>query len=130
MKLFASTKKLIDKTKNEENVPSLEVVEVALVQFNLVDNQYQQKSEVLYTFTSNKSYAYLLNVEPSNFLFLKTYNAEFDEIIKTTTDQNGRPLEIAEKVDLTLLITNRTDTLLYRTKSKKICQRIWIFDIC
>ena len=81
MKLFASTKKLIDKTKNEENVPSLEVVEVALVQFNLVDNQYQQKSEVLYTFTSNKSYAYLLNVEPSNFLFLKTYNAEFDEII-------------------------------------------------
>ena len=121
MKLFASTKKLIDKTKNEENVPSLEVVEMV--------NQYQQKSEVLYTFTSNKSYAYLLNVEPSNFLFLKTYNAEFDEIIKTITDQNGRPLEIAEKVDLTLLITNRTDTLLYRTKTKKICQRMWIFDI-
>ena len=43
-------------------MPSLEVAEIVLVQCNLVDNQYQQKSEVLYTFTSNKSYAYLLNV--------------------------------------------------------------------
>ena len=63
MKLFGSTKKLIDKTKNGEKVLSLEVVEVVLVQCNLVDNQYQQKSAVLYTFTPNKSYAYLLNVE-------------------------------------------------------------------
>ena len=38
-----------------------------------VDNQYQQKSEVLYTFSPNKFYAYLLNVEPSNSVFLKTY---------------------------------------------------------
>ena len=59
MKLFDSTKKLIGKTKNGENVPTLEVLEASLVRCNLVDNQYQQKSEVLYTFTSNKSYAYL-----------------------------------------------------------------------
>ena len=39
MKLFGSTKKLIDETKNKENVPSLEVVGVFLVQ-RLVDNQY------------------------------------------------------------------------------------------
>ena len=57
-------KKLIDKTKNGKNRPKLEVVEVVLVQCNLVDNQYQQKSEVSYIFTPNKSYAYLLNVEP------------------------------------------------------------------
>ena len=44
MKLFDSTKKLIDKTKNREYVLSLEVVEVVSVQCNLVDNQYQQKS--------------------------------------------------------------------------------------
>ena len=56
----------MDKTKNRENVPNLEVVEVVLVQCNLVDKQYQQKSEVLYTFISNKSFDYLLNVEPSN----------------------------------------------------------------
>ena len=96
--------KINRKTKNGEKLPNLEVVEVVLVQCNLVDNQYQQKSEVLYTFTPNKSYAYLLNVEPSNLVFLKTYNTEFDEIIITFTDQNGRPLEIEDKVNLTLLI--------------------------
>ena len=52
-KLFGSTKNLIDKTKNGENMTSLEVIEIVLVQCNLVDNQYQQKSEVLYTFMPN-----------------------------------------------------------------------------
>ena len=84
----------------EKTYQILEVVEVALVQCNLVLNQYQQKSEVLYTFPSNKSYAYLLNVEPSNLMFLKTYNTEVDEIIITFTDQNGRPLEMEDKVNL------------------------------
>ena len=60
-------------------MPRLEVVEMFLVQCNLEDNQYQQVFEVLYTFTSNKIYAYLLNVEPSNLVFLRTYNTEFDE---------------------------------------------------
>ena len=46
------------------------MVDVNLAQCNLVDNQYQQKFEVLYTFTPNKSYAYLLNVNPSNLVFL------------------------------------------------------------
>ena len=78
MKLFGSTKKLIDKTKNRENVASLEVTQVVLVQCNLVDSQYQQNYEVLHTFTHNESYAYLLNVEPSNLVFLKTYNTSFD----------------------------------------------------
>ena len=57
---------------------SLQVVEVFLVQCNLVDDQYQQKSKVVYDFTPNKSYAYLLNVEPSNLVFLKTFNTVFD----------------------------------------------------
>ena len=106
-KLFGpkiSPKKLIDKTKNEENLPGLEEDVRVLVQCNLVDNQYQQKSEALYIFTSNKSYAYLLNVEPSNLVFLKTYNTEFDQIIITFTDQNGRPLEIEDKANFTFLI--------------------------
>ena len=104
IKLFCSTEKLIDKTKNWENVPSLGVVEVVLVQCNLVGNQYQRKSKVLYTFTPSKSYAYLLNVEPRNLVFLKTYNTEFDEIIITFTSQNGKLLEIKYKITLTLLI--------------------------
>ena len=40
MKLFGSTKKLIDKTKKGQKVSSLEVVEVVLVQCSLVDNEY------------------------------------------------------------------------------------------
>ena len=104
IKLFGSAKILLDKTKNREKVPIPEVVEVVLVQCNLVDNQYHQKSEALYTFTSNKSYAYFLNVEPSKLVFFKTYNREFAEIIITFTDQNGRALEIEDKVNLTLLI--------------------------
>ena len=87
IKLFGSTKKLIDKTKNEEYVPSLEVIEVVLFQCNLVDKPYQQMSEGLYTFTPDKSYAYLLNVEPSNLVFLKTYNTEFEENVITFTDR-------------------------------------------
>ena len=85
MKLLGSTKRVIDKIKDGEN-------------------QYQQNSEVLYTFTSNKSYAYLLNVEPGNLAFLKTYNIEFDEIIVKCSDQNGRLLEIKSEINLTLLI--------------------------
>ena len=94
MKLFSSTKKLIDKTKNGENVPNLEVVDAVLVQCNLVGNQYQQISEVLYTFAPNKSYVSLLNVKPSNLVFLKTYSTDFDEIIIAFTNRNCRPFEI------------------------------------
>ena len=71
MKLFGSTEKLIEKTMNGENVRILEVVEIVLVQCNLVDNQYQQKWK-FYTLFHLKSYAYLLNVEPNNLVFLKT----------------------------------------------------------
>ena len=66
-----------------------------------MDNQYQQESEILYT--PNKSCGYLLTVKSSNLVFLKTFNAQFDEIIITFTDQNGRPLERKDKVNLTLL---------------------------
>ena len=58
----------------------------------MLDNQYEQKSEVLYTFRPNKSYAYLLNVETSNI--------ELDEIITTFTHQNGRQLEKEGKFDI------------------------------
>ena len=77
MRLLGSTKKIRDKKKTEKK------------SFTSVDSQYQQKSEVLYTFTSNKSHAYLSNVEPSNLVFLKTYKRTFDKIIITFTDQNG-----------------------------------------
>ena len=55
MRLFRnSRKKLIDKTKNGKSVLGFEVVEVVLVQCNVADDQYKQKSEVLYTVTPHK----------------------------------------------------------------------------
>ena len=56
MKLFGSSKTLIDKTENGENVPSFQVIKVVFVRRNLVENQCQKESEILYTFTPNKSY--------------------------------------------------------------------------
>ena len=71
---------------------SLEVVEVVLVQYNVVDNQYQSKSEILCIFIPNESYAYLSNVKPSNLVSLKIYNTEFDEIF-VKLDGNSRNVE-------------------------------------
>ena len=71
-------------------MPSLEVIEVVLVQCKLVDNQYQQKSEMLCTFTPIKCYGYLLNVETNNLVFWKTCNIDFDDITITFTNQSGR----------------------------------------
>ena len=48
----------------------------------------------------------MLNVEPNNLVFLKTYYTEFDEIITTVMDQTGRPLATEDKVNLTLF-TNK-----------------------
>ena len=60
---------MVGKTKNEENVPGLEVIEAISFQFNLVDNLNQQNYEVLNIFTPNKSNSYLLNVKPRNLVF-------------------------------------------------------------
>ena len=121
MMLFGSIKKVVGKTKNGENVPSLEVVEVVFIQCNnIVDSQYQQKSEVLYTFTNNT-----LNFEQSNLEFLKTYNTRFDEIVIIITGQNGRLLEIQDKVSLTLVI-NKYKMTRYSIEPRtvKLYQRI------
>ena len=53
MRLLESTKQVIDKGKNSKNVPKI-VVEVVLMHCNLVKNDYQQASEVLFTFVQNK----------------------------------------------------------------------------
>ena len=51
MKLLGSTENEITKDKNGENVPHLEITEVVLVHCNIVNNDYQQDSRVLYTFS-------------------------------------------------------------------------------
>ena len=77
MKLLGSTKNKVAKDKNGENVPHLEITEVVLVHCNIVNNDYQQDSRVLYTFVLNKSYGQILDISPQNFIFLKPFNSEF-----------------------------------------------------
>ena len=97
-------KKKITKDKNGENVPLLEIEEVVLVNCNIVNNDYQQESRVLYTFVPNKSFGSLLDISPSNQIFLKTFNSEYDEIVVWLTDQNSKPLEIEDRINLTMVI--------------------------
>ena len=77
MKLLGSTKIKITKNENGENVPSLETTEVVFVHCNVINNSYQQKSRIVYTFVPNKSFGQLLDISPKNFIFLKTFDSEF-----------------------------------------------------
>ena len=86
MKLLRSTKNEITKDKNGENVPHLEITEVVLVHCNMVNNDYQHDSRVLYTFVPNRSFGSLLDISPSNHIFLKRFNSEYDEIVAWFTD--------------------------------------------
>ena len=77
MKLLGRTKIKITKDENGENVPRLEITEVVLIHCNIVNNDYQQDSRVLYTFVPNRSFDDLLDISPKNIIFLKTFNSEF-----------------------------------------------------
>ena len=104
MKLLGSAEIKINKDKNGENVPHLEIVELVLVHCNLVHNDYQQDSRILYTFVPNKPFGSLLEISPSNHVFLKTFNSEFQEIKIWFIDQRSKPLEVEDKVNVTLII--------------------------
>ena len=76
----------------------LEITEVVLVHCDIVNNDYQQDSRVLYTFVPNKPLGSLLEMFLTNHIFLKTFNSEYDEIKICFTDQNSQPLEIEDRI--------------------------------
>ena len=104
IKLLGSPENKITEDKNGENVPDLEITEIALVHCDIVNNRYQQDSRVLYTFVPNKLFGSLLDISPTNHIFLKIFNSEYDEIIVWFTDQNSQPLEIEDRINLTMVI--------------------------
>ena len=101
MKLLGSTESKITKDKN---VAHLEIVELVLVHCNLFNNDYQQDSRILFTFVPNKSFGSLLEISPTNQVFLKTFNSEFQEVKVWFTDQTSKPLELEDKINITLII--------------------------
>ena len=104
MKLLGSTENKITKGKNGEKVPHLEITEVVLVHCNIVNNDYEQDSGVLYTFVHNKPFGSLLEISPKNHIFLKAFNSEFQDIRVWFSDQNSQPFETEDRINLTLVI--------------------------
>ena len=104
IKFFGSTKGKINKDKNDENVPPLEITEVVLIHCNNVNNDYQQDWRVSYAFVTNKPFGQLLDISPKNVIFLKTFNSEFSNIEVWLANQNFKPLEIDNKINTTLVI--------------------------
>ena len=85
-------------------MPHLEIKEVVLVHCDIINNDYQQDSRVLYTFVPNKPFGCLSEISPTNHIFLETFNSEYDEIVVWFTDQNSQPLEIEDRINLTMVI--------------------------
>ena len=104
MKLLGSSKNKITKDRNGKNAPHLEITEVILAHCNIVNNDYRQDSRVLYTFVPNKPFGSLLEISPTNHIFLKTFNSEYNEIKVWFTDQNSQPLEMEDKINLAMVI--------------------------
>ena len=104
MRLLGSTSNSIDKDKNSELVPKLESADLVLVHCNVVNNSYQQASKVLFTFVPKKKYGQLITVSPHSLIMLKTVNTEFSFIEIWFTDQDNRPLEIEDSVNISLII--------------------------
>ena len=104
LNLLRSIKSKITNDENGENVPHLEITEVVLIYCNIVNNDYQQDSRVLYQFVPNKSFGQILDILTKHFIFLKTFNSEFSYIELWFTDQNSKPLEIEDKINITLVI--------------------------
>ena len=104
MKLLESGKKDVDKYKDGENVPKLESVEVVLVHCNLVKNDYQHTSKVLFTFVPNKHFGQLINISPDSLTMMNTISTKFSFVEVWFTDQVSKSLEIEDSVNMTIII--------------------------
>ena len=62
MKLLGTTSKGVDRDKDRVDESKLESVEVVLLNCNLVNNNYQQASKVLFTFVPNKQFGQLVSI--------------------------------------------------------------------
>ena len=99
MKLLGITQNEIARDNNDENAHDLKTTEVLLVHCNIVNNDYQQDSRVLYTFVPNKPFGTLLEISPTNNIILKTSKPECQAIRVLFTDQNSQQLEIKDIIN-------------------------------
>ena len=99
MKLLGSTNKDVDSDKNSEDVPKLETVEVVLVHCNIVKNDYQHSSKVLFSFVPYKQFGQLINISPNTLTMMNTIRTNFFFVEFWFTDQISKALEIEDNVN-------------------------------
>ena len=116
MRLLGKSEQVFAKDKSGENVPKLEMVDIVLMHCNVVNNNYQQASIVLFTFVPDKQFEHLFTISAHSLTMLKTTNADFSFIEVWFTDQNNRPLEIEESVNITLIVEIKVFNSAKRTK--------------
>ena len=104
MKLLGNTKRDIYKDKNGETLAKLESVEVVLVHWDLVKNDYQHTSKVLFNFVPNKQFRQLMNISPHSLTMMNTVNTEFCFVEVWFTDQGSKAFEIEDNISLVLII--------------------------
>ena len=104
MTLLGSPKKDVAKDKYGENVAKLESVEVVLVHYNLVKNDYQHTSKALFTLVPNKQIGQLTNISPHSLKMVNIVNTEFSSVVVWFTDHASKALEIKDNVNLILII--------------------------
>ena len=85
-------------------MPKLKSVEFVLVHCNLVKNDYQHTSNVLFTFVPNKQFRELINISPHSLTMMNAVNTEFSSVEIWFTDQVSKALEIEDNVNLMLII--------------------------
>ena len=78
--------------------------EVVFVHCDIINNDYQQDSQILYTFVLYKPFGSFLEISPTNHICLKTFNSKYSEIKVWFTDQNSKQLEIEDRINLTMVI--------------------------
>ena len=104
MKLLGSTRNKITEDKNGQNVLHLETTEIVLVHRDIVNNNDQEYSRVLYIFVPNEPFGSLLGISLTNHIFLKTFYSEYSKTIVWLTDQNSILLQIEDRINLTMVI--------------------------
>ena len=108
MKFLGSTKIKMNKDKYNEDVPNLEIADVVLDHCNILNNNCQQNTRVLYTFVPTKLFGQLLDISPTDFTFLKTFKSEIEAWF---TDQNSKLPEMDDKINITLTVNPIQDGL-------------------
>ena len=104
MRLIGSAKKDKDQDKDEQDVPRLESAEVVLVHYNLVNNNYQQASKVIFTFVPNKQFGQLITNGPHSLIVLNATNIRFSSIEVWFTEQKSKQLEVEDNVNRPLIL--------------------------